>query len=241
MAERISGKDRSLAFCGSTPLGEVSLVSLLSNQFIDMGITEIQIAFGASIPKDLPALAKACFGINIFEGQICYMKRDFGAPDLSFAEEFGYKVVPNFAFLKLTRNYPSGGKRGQRIEAWVSPVLIAKRHALFEFGNQNAIAIFKQQQVSTQPTGSETMVMLGFGEETPKHYIRVRVLDEPLALAQVCKVIGDSNINISGLRQPESIDKISTDVAIVVNRCPTVRFQEMKNILQPLTTLPIID
>lgn len=234
-------------YCIATPHAEISLPCLLPDNIVRAGIVEIQAAFGASPPKDLPQLAKACFGIDLIKEQIHHFERDFGPPDLSFAEEFGYKIVPNFARLKSTRNRLPGGQTGQIVEAWTSPVVIPKSHLLAKFAKENAVALFSQTEMSTLST-SEVTVMLGFGEETPKHYIKVRLLDEPLVLAQLCKIIGDADINIRGLIQPKSTDEISTEAVLIIDHCPTVRFQDAISQIQKATSqiklstiLPIIE
>lgn len=247
MIERSTNIDRTLLYCIATPHAETFLPSLLPDNIAHAGIMEIQAAFGISLPKDLPQLAKACFGIDLITEQIHHFKRDFGSPDLFFAEEeFGYKIVPNFARLKSTRNRLPGGQTGQTVEAWTSPVLVPKNHILAKFAKENAVALFSQTEMTVLST-SEITVMLGFGDETPKHYIRImRILDEPRTLAPILEIFGDNDINIQGLKQPTSSDGITTEVALIISPCPTVRFQDALNKISserklPYITLPIIE
>ncbi len=226
----------------STQGEEISLSQLLGVGVLRGRITELQLASGQSwSPEDLAQLGNEAFGSNILPVQVRIYDDGFNDRDSFFAQRFGFKLIPHFAFLQV-KHHPSLNRI--KIKAWASPALLPPNHPLVQVSD-GKVAVLTTEPVEFSSERSKKPsfdVFSGFGDTTPMFYMRLTALDEPLALSQICKVLGTNQINIKGVEQPESLSGSAiAEIGLILDPALTVNFKTAKKMLNDLPVCQVIN
>lgn len=192
------------------PKPMIPIESLLAARSIDGGVTRIEAVLDKHNlnVKTLTRLAVLAFGIGIKPEEISVLDYVPDERDKFFAEKFGFTILP-IAHAAL--------KEG-RVEAWIGPAFVSVKHPLTQNGNKTSVLL------SSEESGREKRkigVRLN-SEIVSSYYVRFAVKDNPGVLAQIAKELGDQEISIKEMLQPEAKEGSNeTEIAFILHPCVT--------------------
>ena len=167
------------------------------------------------------------FNVNLEPNQLSFDQAQITETDHFFAEEFGYRA----RYMAVARVGTGAG-----LEVWIGPTLTRKDHPLVGVGGRDSVFVaFGENTRASLDLVPEADIVAGY-------YLRTTVKDKPSVLADVCEKLGENEINICEIRQPETKEGSATaTIAVLVDPCPKSQLDKAVEAITKLETTLSVD